>query len=381
MSRPLCFGVASLILLGSAVALGDEPAEGVLKAKGLRKSASTYVLAGEAEVQRKLTEARAAYKQMGNALARRQAYERGLRENEQVIRELTERRIALNQQLAEVETAAQNNQLVAMVNGVTDRLNLLRSQAGDEDAKRSLDAQASRSREAYVQAVIDLRPVVDAVASGYAGLAGDEGVKGALDSLNKLAKAKVALGPSRAFLANVALLEKAEASVLSESVDLRKEGGIFWLDVTFNGKLTRPMAFDTGAADVVLPAELAAQIGLRPGKDDPVVRCRVADGSIVEARQMTVPSMRVGKFTVKDVMCTVMPADKANVPPLLGQTFQRNFSLKFSPDSGKLVLSKVEDPEAPAPKAAPARSKGAARPSGKSSPGKAQPMPDPDPGI
>jgi len=387
MPRPLSCVVSGLILLitaaGASVARGDEPAEAVLKGKGLRKSGSTYVLPGEAEVQKKVTEARAASRQMTGALARQQSYDRGLRENEMAIRQLTEQRIALNQQLAQVETPAQNNQLVAMVNGVTDRLNLLRSHQGDAEVKRDVDGQAARGREAYVQAVLDLRPLVDSVTSAYAALVDDEGVKSALDALNRQAKVKSALRPSKAFLANVALLEKAEASVLSESVDLRKEGGIFWLDVTFNGKVTRPMAFDTGAADVVLPADLAAEIGLKPGKGDPVVRCRVADGSIVEARQMTVPSIRVGKFTVKDVACTVMPADKANVPPLLGQTFQRNFLLKFSPDSGKLVLSKVEDPDAPPAAttraAPPARPRGPARPAGKTPAAKGQPRPPANP--
>jgi clan AA aspartic protease (TIGR02281 family) len=344
-SHPFLNGLFLLCSV-AGIAVADGPADELLREKSLRKSGSTYVLAAEAEVQKRLSEARAAYRQMVNALARQQAYDQGLRENQQAIRMLTEQRIGLNQQLSQAANASENNQLVALVNGVTDRLNLLNQQQGDAGAKQQVDAEAARRREAYVQAVLDLRQLVDAATANYATLAGDSGVKDALEKVNRRTKARSALGPSRTFLANVALLEKAEASVLSESVDLRKEGGIFWVDVTFNGRLTRPMAFDTGAADVVLPAELAAQIGLRPGKDDPVVRCRVADGSIVEARQMTVPSMRVGKFTVKDVPCIVMPADKKNVPPLLGQTFQRNFLLKFSPDSGSLVLSKVEAPEA-----------------------------------
>jgi clan AA aspartic protease (TIGR02281 family) len=150
--------------------------------------------------------------------------------------------------------------------------------------------------------------------------------------------------------------------VLTERVNLRKEGGIFWVDVTFNGKVTKAMAWDTGASDVVLPADLAASIGLRPGKDDPVVQCHVADGSVVEARQMTIASVRVGKFTVKDVSCVVMPAEKANVPPLLGQSFQRNFTFKFNADAAQLTLSRVETPEAtkPAP-----RTKGTTKPAGK----------------
>jgi clan AA aspartic protease (TIGR02281 family) len=114
--------------------------------------------------------------------------------------------------------------------------------------------------------------------------------------------------------------------------------------VTFNGKVTKPLAYDTGASSVVLPASLAAQIGLKPGKDDPTVRAQVVDGSVVEAKQMTIPSVRVGKFTFKDVVCIVMTADRKNAPPLLGQTFLRNLTYKFS--GGTLVLTRVETSEA-----------------------------------
>jgi hypothetical protein len=52
--------------------------------------------------------------------------------------------------------------------------------------------------------------------------------------------------------------------------------------------------------------------------------------------------MRVGKFTVNNVACAVMPADKADIPLLLGQSFHRHFTYKFTPESGRLVLSKIE---------------------------------------
>ncbi|WP_435010275.1 retropepsin-like aspartic protease family protein [Tundrisphaera lichenicola] len=348
MRRFFSSGFAVFLALGSALASlagAEDPADLVLKEKGLRKSGTTFVLPAESEVQKQVVEARSLYKQMTTALLQQKGYDQGLRENQQAIRILTEQRIELNQRLAQASNVAENNQLVAMVNGVSDRLNLIHQQQADTGMKQRIDSEVANRREAYVQAVLDLRQLVDATAETYGKLAGDKDVKEALSQVNEKSKGKATLGPSKSFLANVALLEKAEAAVLSETVDLRKEGGIFWLDVTFNGKVTRPMAFDTGAADVVLPADLADLIGLKPGPDDPIVKCRVADGSIVEARQMTVPSMRVGKFTVKDVNCTVMPADKKEVPPLLGQSFQRNFMLKFSPDSGKLILSKVDSPE------------------------------------
>ena len=156
------------------------------------------------------------------------------------------------------------------------------------------------------------------------------------------------------------LLENAEKSVLTENVPIRKEGGIFWLDVTFNGKVTKPMAFDTGASTVLLPAEFASEIGLKTGPDDPEVECQVADGSVVKARASTIPVMRVGQFTVQDVPCVVMPASKKEVPPLLGQTFQRNFTFKFNADAGKLSLTRVDAANAPVKPAAKGKSAGKA---------------------
>ena len=96
---------------------------------------------------------------------------------------------------------------------------------------------------------------------------------------------------------------------------------------------------------MVLPADLAAEIGLKPGPEAPTVRSRIADGSIVEAKRMTVPSMWVGWFTIAEVACVVMPAVKKDVPPLLGQTFQRHFLQRISPEAGTLVLSRVEADE------------------------------------
>ncbi len=345
-------GLAAVVLCWSTCARGDDAkaAEAVLKDKGLRRLGTAYVVAGEAEVQKRLNEARAAYREMVAGTNQRQMIDYQTRENKALIRELTEERLAVNQQLTQPLPAAQRNQLVAMANGLTDRLNLLIGQEREAADKGGLDAGIARRREAYIQGVLDLRGLVDAANESYKALADDPDVKRALDGLNATTKAKLTLGPSKAFLANVKLLENAEKSVLTENVPLRREGGIYWLDVTFNGKTTKSMAFDTGASTVVLPAGFAAEVGLKLSPDAPVVQCQVADGSVVEARAGTIPMMRVGQFTVRDVPCVVMPATKKDVPPLLGQTFQRNFTLKFSPDTGKLTLTRVDAPEASATK-------------------------------
>ena len=104
---------------------------------------------------------------------------------------------------------------------------------------------------------------------------------------------------------------------------------------------------------MVLPADLAQEIGIKPVKGDAAEKTRVADGSEVEVHRGVIPTVRVGKFIIKDVECSVMPADRTNVAPLLGQSFLRHFTYKSSADSGTLVLSKVDTPAArnPAPNA------------------------------
>jgi aspartyl protease family protein len=216
-------------------------------------------------------------------------------------------------------------------------------------------AEVSRRREGYIQAVLDLRQLVDAVTKSYAELANDPAVKQALETLGLSSKTKPKLGPSSQFATNVKALERIERSVMTDAVDLRKQGGVFWVDATFNGKVVEPMVFDTGASLTTIPAQLADEIGLKPSPSDPVVRCETADGTVVEARRMTIPSLRVGRFTVNEVDCAVMPAGKGNIAPLLGQSFHRHFTYKFTSESGHLVLSRVEGLEPPAQAERPTR--------------------------
>jgi aspartyl protease family protein len=246
--------------------------------------------------------------------------------------------------------------VVTAYNGLLDQIRLIQSgQGADPKLQDQLMAEFSRRREGYIQAVLDLRQLVDAVTKSYAELANDPAVKQALETLGLSSKTKPKLGPSSQFATNVKALERIEHSVMTDAVDLRKQGGVFWVDATFSGKVVKPMVFDTGASLTTIPAQLADEIGLKPSPSDPVVRCETADGTVVEARRMTIPSLRVGRFTINEVDCAVMPPGKGNIAPLLGQSFHRHFTYKFTSESGHLVLSRVEGLEPPAQAERPAR--------------------------
>lgn len=361
----LCRAAGLLFVLAAgAIRAADDSPEGVLKARGLKRVGSTYVLASEGDVQRKIVALKALSNQLVQAARQQAAVEQQLEGAKGMEQELLRQRVALGQQVAAIEQqirnmggatpdmAARRNEMVIAYNGLGDQIRLLQSgQGADPKARDRFLAEFSRRREGYIQAVLDLRQLVDSTTKRYAELADDPAVKQALDAAGGSSKARPKLGPSSQFASNVKTLERIERSVMTDRVDVRKEGGVFWVDATFNGKVVRPMVFDTGAGFTLIPHGLAEEIGLKPSPSDPIVRCQTADGTVVEAHRMTIPSLRIGRFTVNDVECTVMPAGKGEVAPLLGQSFHRHFTYRFTPESGHLVLSRVEGLEPAAPPA------------------------------
>jgi aspartyl protease family protein len=343
----LWLGLAVLGGTAAAAAAGDDAADAVLKQKGLKRSGSAFVLPAEGEVQKLLNQARKMYQAIAATAAARAEFEGDREAVKAEIEAMEQERVLLNQQLSQVTTAEQNNRLVGAINALEGQIDAYRRRLSEAESGqgRAQNKLLASQREAFIEAVLDLRQRVDKALAAYAELAKDEDLKKAVAAVGRTTKARLALGPSRSFTANVKSLEKIEASVLTESVAMHDENGVHLVDVTLNGKVTRPMVFDTGASSIVLPFALAQEIGVKPGEGSPTVKAQVADGSIVEAKKAVIPTVRVGKFVVKDVECLVMPPDKANVPPLLGQTFHRHFDYKFSADAGTLVLSKIDTPD------------------------------------
>jgi aspartyl protease family protein len=340
--RSTVLGLLTVALACPALRADDESPEAVLKRNGLRRSGTTYVLAAEAAVQKKLTEVKGLSKQLAYAVMQQKALEQGTQDSKALLQELRQRRSMLNAQLSQVQTALQNNQLIGAINQLNDQIDMLQESASDPGAVKRMTSQVSQKREAYMQGMLDLRTLIDEAKQKYAELAKNDGVKNAFAALNRTTKAKLTLGPSRAFIANVKLVEKAEGSVQREFVPLREDAGVFEVDVTFNNKVVKSLCLDTGASFISLSAKVAAEIGLKPGKSDPTVLTEIADGSKVQAKLMKIPSVRVGKFTVRDVPCIVAPADQGDVPLLLGGSFLKNFSYHVNPGEGKLILAKVE---------------------------------------
>ena len=361
-----------LAAVASAAAQGQDPApaeltpQAVLKSHNLERSGTTWTLRDEKAVLKDLRDARDVYRQVAQGMMSQQELEFGAQNRQDALLQLRERSAVLDQSIAEFDVqlnalvappggnnfvqqqrnllSQQRNLLVAEHNQVVNQLNTLQEQQNKDqgqDQKLQLNAEVAQSREKYMQAVLDLRKSVDALTAKYDELAKNPEATKALEALSASTKSKQRLGPSAKIRDAIKLLEKAERSVQSETIELHRENGVFHVYSSL-GKVPTKMIFDTGASLTTISAKLASRIGLKLKTGDPTVQLTTADGTVVEAKRLVIPSVRVGKFTVQNVECAVMPAEKGDVDPLLGQTFFKHFKVEFSAEAGRLSLKKLD---------------------------------------
>jgi clan AA aspartic protease (TIGR02281 family) len=231
----------------------------------------------------------------------------------------------------------EQSRLQTMINNVSRQGNM------NQNQKEQFDREVALMREALVRAVEELHDAVSDIQAKYDEMGKNADVKKALADLTASTHGNQKLGPSKDLAIAIRWLEQMRGKVQSETFTLQREGGVDHLDVVLNGKGPVRMVFDTGAGPMAIPASLAASLGLKPtGK---TVSCRTADGSEVMAKLLFIPSVKVGRLTVRNVECAVIPAGKGESPPLLGQTFLQHFDYKYTQRTGRLVLTKVESDE------------------------------------
>jgi hypothetical protein len=273
-------GLAACLLVGASIppAFGQAipSADATLKSHELKRLGSTYVLPDEAQVLKRMKELAALQQKVNEGLGyldmieargeQRKAFIEELTQNHEVLQAQIQ---GLSQQIAQIEQAglnsplmnAQRNQVVAQHNAivaadqqVVSRLNSLSRMEGDRDSKNQVFGEVTQRREQFLEAMLEIRKLVDAALARYQGLAKNDEVSRALDDASAASKSKIKykLGPSRDFLAAVQRLEKAEGLVSTDAIKCRREGGVFVVDAMINGKLAVPMIYDTGASEVVM---------------------------------------------------------------------------------------------------------------------------------
>ncbi|MBN2291181.1 MAG: retroviral-like aspartic protease family protein [Pirellulales bacterium] len=339
--------ICLFVSIPAATAAKDDTAadnaKEVLEGKGLRKLGSYFSLTEEVDVKRALREIELLRKKLRDS-------QRNLDDADEVVekkRKLTidylQQRRDLRARLARTTSVKVHNQLVTALNELGDRINLMHQDDSDKQQAKQARATHETLQAEYVEKLLKTRKLYDQVAEKYKDLKVDSDVSKAIETYNQSLSKPCKLGPGLSYASLGRKLKKIEDTVLSESIDLRKGGGNLWIvPVAFNEGKVQPMAIDTGASIISMPWNMAAAIGMTPTPSDEQMQVSLADGRIVTATRKMATKVRVGKFTVENVECAVMPQEFTQAAPLLGLSFFKHFTFKIDNANAKLVMSKVE---------------------------------------
>ena len=212
---------------------GDGAANDILKKNGLHIAGTLAVVDEEPQIKTNLAEARRLSKQLSYSLMQQKGT-LSPGEMQQTVKNIT---TEINQLRTEINAAGQQmnavpkwrgrfvsndaamiyaqlnayrSQLQMEINQDSYFLNQLKSQTADPKAREKIDSEVRDRRDAYHQALIDLRKLVDSATDKYDELPKNDEVKKALSTLGKGQRIKPKLGPSHDFHNNVKLLERLE---------------------------------------------------------------------------------------------------------------------------------------------------------------------------
>jgi clan AA aspartic protease (TIGR02281 family) len=137
--------------------------------------------------------------------------------------------------------------------------------------------------------------------------------------------------------------EGPPAAVARESTGARRgvlripyeqHGNAILVYARLNDRVTAPFYVDTGAADVVVPAEVAERAGIAIGPDTPRETYATANGLVRQA-VISFDAIEVGEARVENVRGSVSQSLPVG---LLGTSFFNHFTLQIDPAARMLTL-------------------------------------------
>jgi len=128
-------------------------------------------------------------------------------------------------------------------------------------------------------------------------------------------------------------------SAQAEEVGLVKAGGVFHIPVEINGVLKLDFIFDTGAAEINIPADVVMTLvrtGTLKTEDflDGSKTFVLADGTTVESPRFILRSVKVGKRTLRNVPATISDVEGQLI---LGQSLLEKIG-SYTFDNARQVL-------------------------------------------
>jgi hypothetical protein len=225
------------LVIGSGIGLraGEGPSERMLASVGLKRVGEVFVLESESEVHAKAQEVRQLSHQVRDAIAKQRAtvsekeYQATIKQRTDEINQLKAQSNNLSQMISRLpmrrgypannivaEKQVELNYLKSVAQDEilqrTNFLDELRKNPFDPKARIKADNDVRERQEALHQGAQDMRKLVEATSEKYATVAKDQRVKKWLDTPEGPASVKPKLGPSRAFLLDVKMLEQIERS-------------------------------------------------------------------------------------------------------------------------------------------------------------------------
>lgn len=337
-NRVWCSVAVCAGLLGSTWARAAD-AKDPLKDAGLTKAGDYYVLPDETAVIDGVKSLRATKVDADKESKSRKSIELQITAKKKIMKDADKEWHELEDRLSLVTDVGIHNRIVTRMNRLV--VDHKQAMSDEKDFEEKAGKLPTTAKNKFVDEMLALTPKAEEVEQKYKTFAADAGIKAEL-AKPAATGAKSALGPSPEFTAAAADLKKWQSEVESEAIPLRESGGgTHLVDVLLNGEHFL-MGVDTGASAISLTPEAATKLNLNPTEKDPVVEVHLADGNVIEGHEMTLKTVRVGRFTVEEVRCIVLSKVSNDAPLLLGGSFLNHFIVKLDPAKNELHLTEIK---------------------------------------
>ena len=117
-------------------------------------------------------------------------------------------------------------------------------------------------------------------------------------------------------------------------IPFTREGNLMVLKVRLNDRVEAPFYLDTGASGIVIPQEVAAQLGFVNDSETPRINVTTLSGSMA-LPTMKLSSVQLGALRVPNLTGVVTPTTRVG---LLGGAFLAHFSYAVDPVAKVLIL-------------------------------------------
>lgn len=339
---------------GQANQLGQEIAQ-VLSERDLTLVGPNLVLGLDTQITKEVRSLKDKKKALAEADKKRLAVLANIELNKRMMTELRTKHRLLSTKLTGVLDVATNNRLVGELSATSGAMAQLEEDKPEllKLAKTEKDA-VSREEEEFVQDLAKIREKVDAALEAWEELKKDKKLIDAMEAASKKIGKKISIQPSTTLISSEKLLKTYEQAMISESIPLEKESGVYSVKVSINGKPGEQMIVDSAASSISVSHDFAKKLGIEIKDSDEDAIVTLADGSQIPAKIVYLDSVRVGKFTAENVECCVMHPRAVNAPALLGMSFLDQFKFEIDSEKMELKMLKVDSGEK---KVAPSKSK------------------------